>query len=302
MTKLASFTEEDSCTRLPLTPAKLGEFTHLSHADSILIKDARRNGADRFTLTVQWPSVGGPGRYDTRILAQTLRQTALFTAHAEYGVPTSHQTLLNRLDFDVIPTALDGGPQILDVDITVTKGHSRQPNALRINFRIHRDGVTVATAESDFSSISPGAYRRIRGGHATFDWASWAVPLPVPHEAVGRADAIEVSLSPGNRPGRWRLRNEPAHTLLFDHPVDHVPGLALLEAAQQAAHALLTPAGAPETTRARITYERYVEFDAPCWLNAEVVTTGDSDHTTIHVTGSQNNAPAFHVKLNGPPR
>ncbi|NBE49932.1 A-factor biosynthesis protein [Streptomyces sp. YC537] len=258
----------------------------------------RRSGPDTFTFAVRWPAVRGAGRYDPRILAQTIRQTGLFLAHAEYGVPTSHQTLLNRLDFTVSPNLFDGSTELLDVEVSLTKPNGRSASTLMMAFRIHRDGTTVATADADFGWISPGAYRRVRGVYATVDWGDWSLPAPVAPEFVGRAAPTDVVLSPGDRPNHWQLRNDPANTLLFDHPVDHVPGLALLEAAEQAAHAVLSPTPF-ETTEIQTAFERYVEFDRPCWIEAELLTEPDADRFAVLVTGTQGEGPAFLVKLSG---
>ncbi|MEV6618691.1 AfsA-related hotdog domain-containing protein [Streptomyces sp. NPDC051051] len=77
---------------------------------------------------------------------------------------------------------------------------------------------------------------------------------------------------------------------MFDHPVDHVPGLALLEAADQAARALLSPASlAPTAIEA--TYWRYVEFDQPCRIEAESL----AEPGSVRVTGVQEGEPAFRV-------
>ncbi|WP_260845011.1 AfsA-related hotdog domain-containing protein [Streptomyces sp. SLBN-31] len=49
----------------------------------------------------------------------------------------------------------------------------------------------------------------------------------------------DVVLSPLGQPHRWQLRVDTRHPVLFDHIVDHVPGMLLIEAARQAATATL---------------------------------------------------------------
>ncbi|WP_281275492.1 AfsA-related hotdog domain-containing protein [Saccharothrix australiensis] len=41
-------------------------------------------------------------------------------------------------------------------------------------------------------------------------------------------------LSPVGRSDSWLPRVDRRHPVLFDHPVDHVPGMALQEAGRQA--------------------------------------------------------------------
>ncbi|MGX2998269.1 ScbA/BarX family gamma-butyrolactone biosynthesis protein [Streptomyces sp. JNUCC 64] len=276
----------------------LGEYTHLKHSESILIKNWARSGESLFSFTVEWPAVPGRGRYDPRILAQTIRQTGLFVAHAEYGVPTSHQTLLHTLEFNVQPRSLDGWARTLGVEVTVTRAQGPAGRGLAMSFRVHGKDGTIARAETEFGWISPAAYRRVRGERATVDWGAWPVPAPVDPGLVGRTHVHDVGLAPGGRPDHWELRNDPGNTLMFDHPVDHVPGLALLDAADQAAQAVLTPHPF-EPHHLRIAFARYVEFDRPCRIGATTLTPPGSDRVTVAVSGTQDGETAFQATLSG---
>jgi hypothetical protein len=67
----------------------------------------------------------------------------------------------------------------------------------------------------------------------------------------------------------------------FDHPLDHVPGMGLLEAMRQAALAIRHPEPAlPLSIQAAFTH--YVELDIPCLIRA---TTGEDG--TVHVSVEQ---------------
>lgn len=272
----------------------LGAYTHLRREENLLVTGWQRLSDREFSLAVRWPSVHGDLPYDPRILAQTIRQTGLVVAHAECGVPLTHQTMLSALSFALSPdlrVPRDRRPA-LDVRIVVEEngGRLRTANALRMSFQVLLDGTEKARAEAEFAWISERAYARFRGARRHVDWASWTVPEPVDARLVSRPSATDVMLSPGDRPGRWLLRNDPGNHLLFDHPVDHVPGLALLEAADQAARALL----APEPFRpagVRATYLRYVEFDRPCHVEAERLPEPGS----VRVTGTQEDEPVFRV-------
>jgi hypothetical protein len=74
-------------------------------------------------------------------------------------------------------------------------------------------------------------------------------------------------LSPVLGANTWQLRVDQSHAVLFDHPVDHVPGMVLMEAARQAA--LLT-VGEPDAlpVRCHFTFDKYVELDAPTIVTA----------------------------------
>ncbi|MCX4543087.1 ScbA/BarX family gamma-butyrolactone biosynthesis protein [Streptomyces sp. NBC_01565] len=283
----------------------LGAYTHLRRDESILVVDWERSGAHAFTLNIKWPAVQGGLPYDPRILAQTIRQSGLVIAHAEYDVPLNHQTVLNTLDITIPPgfrAPADRTSALrVELDVARPKRGWRNPNPLRVRLRILHGDVTVARVDSEFGWISPPAYRRLRGEYASATWDDRPVPAPVAPGLVGRHDTADVVLSPAVAPDRWLLRNVVANTLLFDHPVDHVPGLVLLEAAHQAAHALVAPAPfAP--TRVSTRYARYVEFDRPCWIEAELLPAPAPDGLRVRVRGVQDGETAFTVDLDGKTR
>ncbi|HET6856021.1 MAG TPA: AfsA-related hotdog domain-containing protein, partial [Streptomyces sp.] len=119
---------------------------------------------------------------------------------------------------------------------------------------------------------------------------------PAPAHLVGRASASDIVLAPTDRPDRWQLRVDVSNTGLYDHPVDHVPGLVLIEAAYQAAHALTGPhAALPRTVTT--AYDQYIEFGEPCWIEAAVTSTAEPGRDVIEVTGSQGGRTAFRMTL-----
>ncbi|MEV4879660.1 ScbA/BarX family gamma-butyrolactone biosynthesis protein [Streptomyces cyaneofuscatus] len=278
------------------------EHAHLRDADAVLVKDRARLRADAYSLTALWPATEAALPYDPRILTQLIRQGGLAVAHADYGVPLTHQTLLYHLNYHVAPgfQVPRDRPSPLTVEVLVSDTTHRRTNAgaLDMNISILDNGVPVAWSETRFGWISPAAYRRLRGDRHTVDWAAWDVPPPVDPASVGRTDPADVTLSPTGLPNRWQLRNNTANTLLFDHPVDHVPGLALIEAAHQAAYALGSTAYF-EPTGVTSDFTQYVEFDAPCWIEAELISAPDAPADTVRVTGVQNEQRAFQVELTG---
>ncbi|MFI8962646.1 ScbA/BarX family gamma-butyrolactone biosynthesis protein [Streptomyces sp. NPDC053493] len=279
------------------SPGLLGAYAHLRRAEHLLVTDWEPLSGRDFVLRVRWPAPQEDLPYDPRVLAQTVRQTGLVVAHGAFGVPLTHQTMLSTLAFTIdpglrVPRGRTFEP-VVHVGVAEGGGARRTGRALRMSFRVlgeGREGRTLARAESEFSWIPDRVYERLRGSRRTGAWADWPVPPPVDPRLVGRARPVDVALAAGGRPHRWLLRNDPDNHLLFDHPVDHVPGLALLEAADQAARALRFPGRlAPATVEA--AYWRYVDFDRPCWITAEPL----PEPGCVRVTGTQEGRRAFRV-------
>lgn len=278
--------------------APLGAYAHLRREEHLLVTGWERRPGGEVVVGARWPAVQGELPYDPRVLAQTVRQSGLVVAHAVYDVPLTHQTMLSTLDLTVAPglRVPRGRATALDVHVTVREagGGRRTTSALHMTFRILSGGERLAGAASEFTWISERVYARVRGARRNVTWGAWEVPPPVDAPLVGRAAPGEVMLAAGDRPHRWLLRTDPADRLLFDHPVDHVPGLALLEAADQAARALRGPAPFAPTAIAA-SYRRYVEFDRPCWITAGPL----PEPGGVRVVGTQEGETAFRVDFTG---
>ncbi|MFE0190672.1 ScbA/BarX family gamma-butyrolactone biosynthesis protein [Streptomyces sp. NPDC058989] len=296
---------DGSSGALPDSPGgNLQEYAHLKNSDRLFVTGWNSRGSGEFSLTAQWPAVHGGRRCDPRVLAQTIRQSGLVITHAEYGVPLSHQMLLHDFNFTVNPefNLPQNRPTDLDIDVTVagTGPSGRVGSALDMKLHIRQGQTTVAHADFQCAWSSPAAYRRLRGAHLGVDWGSWTLPAPVAPKLVGRSSAADVVLAASDRPRRWQLRNDTGNTLLFDHPVDHVPGLALLEAAYQAAHATIAPAGFDPTVFTS-SFARYVEFDEPCWIETELLPRSAAGPLAVQVTGVQGGRTVFRAGLSGAP-
>ncbi|MER5629536.1 ScbA/BarX family gamma-butyrolactone biosynthesis protein [Streptomyces nitrosporeus] len=277
-------------------------YVHLSRDESVFVTGWRRLKDGEFSLTARWPAAPRGLRYDPRVLTQTIRQSGLVVAHAAYGVPLSHQTLLHYFDFtvngDLRVHPAESASLGVEVTVSAPKKAGKAVSSLGMDVRVFQGDTMVARADSEFGWVSPGAYRRLRGESLTAAWDDWPLPDPVEPRTVGRDRAGDVVLAPGGRPRRWWLRHDTSNHLLYDHPVDHVPGLVLMEAADQAARAAVHPMPF-EAGVVAASFERYVEFGRPCLIEAEVVPAAGSDRVTVLVTGVQDDAVVFRGRLTG---
>ncbi|MFJ4842017.1 ScbA/BarX family gamma-butyrolactone biosynthesis protein [Streptomyces sp. NPDC088746] len=278
------------------------EYVHLGRPEMVFLTAWRRREDGEFSLTARWPAPAAGLPYDPRVLTQTIRQSGLVIAHAAYGVPLSDQTLLHYFDFTVAAgfSVSPSGLCDLAVEVSVTepKKRGRTVSSLGMDVRVVQGDSIVAHAESEFGWISPRAYRRLRGEQLALDWNTWPLPAPVDPGTVRRPAPSDVVLAAGDRPLQWRLRNDVDNTVLYDHPVDHVPGLVLMEAAHQAAHAAVHPAPF-EATTVTSAFERYAEFDRPCLIEAETLPAGPGEISVL-VTAEQDGETVFRGRLTGP--
>ncbi|MFD4260839.1 ScbA/BarX family gamma-butyrolactone biosynthesis protein [Streptomyces sp. NPDC058534] len=296
----------------PWTSTVPSELVHRAAVAEVMLTDWRRLAETRFTMSAQWPRghsfftpVGG-SHHDPLIAAETIRQAGALLAHAEFGVPFGHQFLLEELTLAVDPGRLRVGraPAALDLDVTCTEvsRRGRRLAGLRYETVLLREGRPAGRGRITFSVVAPAVYRRLRPervftpGHTPI-----ALTAPIAPQSVGRLSPADVVLSPTAEPNRWQLRADTRHPVLFDHQVDHVPGMVLLEAARQAATAVLDrPAILPLRLAAQFT--KYAELDRPCLIDALHLpqnTPGEAD--TVLVIGHQDGDPVFSTTLTAAP-
>ncbi|GKQ37408.1 ScbA/BarX family gamma-butyrolactone biosynthesis protein [Streptomyces sp. A012304] len=285
-----------------LTATVPRQLVHRAAVAETLLTGWRRVGTDRFTVTAQWPRAHGlhvssdRSAYDPLLVVETIRQGGTLITHTEYDVPLDRQFVLQRFQVTTVAGKLGVGalPAEPEVELFFTdlQYRGRHPAAARYTARVLRDGERVATADVAFTCVSEPVYRRLRGGRTPDTVTALPVPPGVPAADVGRALAADVVLTepaPG-RGDRRRLRVDTAHPVFFDHPLDHVPGMLLLEAARQAA--LLRTGGERSPNAYDAVFHRYAELDEPLWIEAVEGPTGE-----IRVYGTQGEWTVFECTV-----
>ncbi|MFF1548873.1 ScbA/BarX family gamma-butyrolactone biosynthesis protein [Streptomyces sp. NPDC058291] len=295
-----------------LTTTVPRELVHRAAVAEVMLTGWQRLSDTHFAMTAQWPrghsffTTADRTHHDPLIAAETIRQIGALLAHAEFGVPIGHQFLLEELALTVHPEEIrvGGAPAALDLDVTCTEVRKRGTRLTGMTYetKVLREGRLAASGRISFSTIAPAVYRRLRP-QRVFDPGHRALALtaPVAPSTVGRLSPTDVVLSPTGEPDRWHLRMDTRHPVLFDHQVDHVPGMVLLEAARQAATAVL---GRPSILPLGLDCEflKYAELDLPCLIDAlRLPRVAPEDPETVLVTGCQDGRTVFTSTVRAAP-
>jgi hypothetical protein len=299
-----------------LTTTVPREYVHRAAVSEVLLtgweaaaEPAEADQPDEFAVSAQWPRshsffTQSGGYQDSMLLIESVRQIGSLLAHAEFGVPFGHQFLMWDMFFNTCPELLVADAVPTEVELrTVCRDIVRRGRVLggmRYDVTVLRDGKAMATAGAAFSCTSPAVHRRLRAGRPTT--TDRVVPPAIDPAAVGHSDDRHVLLAepePGSTSGigdRWELRVDTAHPTFFDHPVDHIPGMVLLEAARQAA---LVSTGMPDALLLGLksNFARYAEFDAPCWIEPQVEPHGTEGGVLVRVRGTQHAETVFTAEL-----
>lgn len=245
---------------------------HRAAVSEVFLTDLRVIDDTTFSVGAQWPRdhsfyrLSTPHRHDPMLLAETIRQAALVIAHQVFGVPLDWKFMSHETNYQITTAGLALGERPADILLSVTchdvKRRGTRLAGMSMDITCHRDGRQIGSGSVRWSCVTSAAYQRLRAGKIEQDALPEEPPRPVAKELVGRDRSRDVVLAPAERPGSWLLRVDRQHAVLFDHPVDHVPGMVLQEAARQAAALLLNQPGLVPVA-CRFTFDRYVEFNSP---------------------------------------
>lgn len=254
---------------------------HLVHrraVSEVLLTDWCQTGPDAFVCAAQWSRGHSfyrvrDGRHDPLLLAETIRQAGLLLCHEAYQMPPEHSFLMDRMTYDADLDGLRTGAAPAEIVLAVRaqelRRRTRSASAVRFDVEFLRDEVPIGRGAGWVRCIGPILYKRIRSPQCPPVTSREQQPPPVPPAEVGMIEADDVVLGHCWRPGEWPLRILTEHPVLFDHPLDHVPGMLGLEGIRQASRAALGWPNAQLTT-CDITFSRFIELDEPSSVRAEV--------------------------------
>ncbi|MEU6471558.1 ScbA/BarX family gamma-butyrolactone biosynthesis protein [Streptomyces massasporeus] len=255
----------------------------------VFVTDAVRLGDERFAVALQAPRAHSyyndhtqrPALLDPLFLLEAARQAVTVVAHQWLDVSYDTSFLIS-----------DWTTEFTDLAALRARGEAPDELVIEVSARdLKRRGsrLLAATLECVFvvagrragTSVIVAGYLSRDGYTAHREKSRGSVPpsssdMPrtrlgatVEPALVGRERAENVVLTDVERPGgalalKATLDVPVWHPAMYDHPLDHVPAMALMEAARQAA---VLAAGDPaERHHARAfgaTFRRFVELDSP---------------------------------------
>lgn len=247
---------------------------HRTAVAEVFVTGLRQVSDALFHVAGQWPrthayfEIRNGRRHDPFLFLETIRQAGLLVAHTGLGVPVGHQFLFHRNSYTVDPRGLACGDRPVEVLIAVSvpPRSERRTGRRQMTFSCTREDAHTGSAAVAWSAVSPAVYARIRGGRPAP--SPTPQPRPVAAELVGRRRGEDVVLSPTDDPRAWLLRINHGHPVMFDHPVDHVPGMVAMEAVRQAAM-LATGRPSAVARSGTFAFHRYIELDRPCVVSVD---------------------------------
>ncbi|MFF5189684.1 ScbA/BarX family gamma-butyrolactone biosynthesis protein [Streptomyces sp. NPDC000345] len=288
------------------------ELVHRAAIAEVFLTDAERHGEDEMRLAAQLPrlhpfydDVLGPRtHHDPLLLLEACRQGIFVVAHRYLDVPLGHKFLLRAVEYEVPePAALVRGDTPAEAVIGVRVEHRTRDRTgvtgLRLRFTAAIGTRQALLARIDYVWMPSQAWTRLRAGQrCALGLSDPPVALPgrpLDPGRVGRRHRANAVITPphtahdGVRTAR--LVAATTHPTLYDHWVDHVPGMLELEAFRQLAltaavvdGAVRAPTALPVRLRAR--FRRLAEMDLPLECRTAPVVPGADIECTLHQPGA----------------
>ncbi|WP_280382822.1 ScbA/BarX family gamma-butyrolactone biosynthesis protein [Nocardia wallacei] len=244
--------------------------------------------------------------HDPLLVMEAARQAAIALTHEYFGVPSDMAFIVrtfNGAADDSAAWSIGRAPTDLIMTVYITRRHRRAGAVCGLDMvlEIDRGGVPMMTVDGSFTWVPPRGWDRLRAesrkslGLGPFHGAPVHTERAAP-AAVARENRRNVVIGPVRRRGAAAaaaLVADTAHPFLFDHPLDHVPGSLLIEAARQTASAVLMPRP-PRLRRVASTFDRFVELDRAAECIAEIVASAPP---TIRCVIRQSGAVAASIDL-----
>ncbi|MFJ5529219.1 ScbA/BarX family gamma-butyrolactone biosynthesis protein [Streptomyces sp. NPDC093261] len=283
---------------------------HRHAASEVFLTDHVALGGDCFAVAARLPSAHryfnddplSPAPVDPMLLLECSRQAGTLVAHCHLGVPMDAAFLITEwaVELDDESLLVPPGPGELMMVIEARDLRQRGGRLLGATLvsELYLAGRRVGT-----STVITGY--PTRSGYESFRTKGRNSPAPLSDSmpprrlgarpesrTVGRTLEENVTISAVRRTDGQIIADldvPVAHPVFYDHPLDHVPATALLEAARQAALLALTSkpgaageeAARPRVKALRARFQRFVELDSPTEVSARPEQAGDSGSVAV---------------------
>ncbi len=273
---------------------------HRAAVSEVFVTDLAHTSAGTFHVGAQWPrshQFFGPKSHlhDPILLTETVRQAGLAIAHQYYNVPQGSHFLMHDISYEINEEGLRLGRRPADIVLEAVTSDVRKRgksvSGMTFDFTCYRNNKRVGVSRVSWRCVSPAAYARLRGEHIDATVVPGKQPAPVAPHLVGRYQESDVVLAPSAVDNLWLIRLDTEHPVLFDHPVDHVPGMTAIEAARQAA-LLATGSAGGVPVKGKFSFEHYIELDEPCVIATDTAHVPGDGRSSVRVKFEQSGQTA----------
>ncbi len=290
--------EKDLKGGLPVASSTLARqavhrsLVHKQDGDQVVLREVRSDDGQHLEFDVRGSRAQLHSMLDdTGFVAEALRQSTIALAHLHYGVPNGWAFLMDRMRFRIDAASLvDHPPTTIRITARDVRSRGTHVHSLTSELEMISGEKTLATGEGYLRVVNPPVYQRLRAGRPLRPSSSAASRSKRPitlRRLVGGA---------GTLPTHWVASIDPDDPFFFDHEVDHVPGMAIFEAACTLA-TLTSRSPSPRIDFFDGRFHEFVELEAPLSLSIEQSPTRTDDRYCVRVDASTHGRLAMSASI-----
>jgi hypothetical protein len=224
------------------------ELVHKHAISEVFPTDLVTLSPHNFLAAVTWPRRHAffgclTEEVDIHLVTETARQLMVLTSHSFYDIPLGTPFIGTKMAI-TLRTHRATPEHHHTKQLTEVKAHIHVSDIRYNSHGIIRRHTTTTRFECDIQTfayisittlfIDPDIYFRLRDHKLQSDvTATQERSDLVPPEAVGFTHPSDVVLKNSSQPNQFLLAPDFHNPYLFDHPVDHIPAMTLLEACRQ---------------------------------------------------------------------
>lgn len=209
---------------------------HKRHPRAKTISLWRSLSHNSFEVVARWADAHNPGdvapadEANLMLPVEILRQCVIMLAHEAYNVPLSAAFAMKDIsvDFRNFDTHTIHGKAIsVRLTFSIRRGAEGRVTGMTVEVRFYCAGRRIGSGTGTVLILSHETYQQVRNEAPTREFISKAKRTSPGR--VGRSRSEDVLLGEDER----TLVVDTRHQGFYDHPVDHIPGMVILEAAWQ---------------------------------------------------------------------
>lgn len=230
------------------------KYVHRQAVNEVFITSSHQNETDYFSVTAVMPKshmyfndqpelIDDNQYYDALLLLEIFRQTSICVTHKYYDVPLTAKFIFNDAKFSIINHHLlqiSELSQCLTVEVKI-RNHKYRRHVLfgyTLDMDILINNTLCAHKKMDIGWMEKSVWKKLRSRHENHHPFEFSYIKPVSSISVGRNIPRNVVIGDIREDDNFfkaSLIVDQSYSSIFDHPLDHVPAMFIIEACRQSA-------------------------------------------------------------------
>ncbi|PVZ88912.1 hypothetical protein C9426_05225 [Serratia sp. S1B] len=228
------------------------KYVHRQAINEVFITSQHQLADDHFMIFAALPKshmyfndysklANGKQYYDPMLLLEVFRQTSICVTHKYYDVPFSAKFIFNDANFNIInyqKLEVTQEPSLASVEVKITN-HKYRKNILTgytLEMKLFIDNVLCAQKSMGIGWMDGAVWKKLRSKVEIHKLLNHLDIKPESCLSVGRIISHNVVI------GNAQIKNDhfttelivdQSYSPIFDHPLDHVPAMFIIEAFRQ---------------------------------------------------------------------